>query len=367
MRVLHTFKLYRPAAGGVISVMRDLVEAAPADVHSRVLACRSDGPARITVGRAEVFRCLAPLEILSLPLAPSYPFRHFSMARDSDVVASHSPYPLGELTCAAAARWLPPYVVHWHSEVIEQQRMAKLLGPLTRRYLDGAAAILVSTPGHIEISPWLRRYREKCHVVPFGIRPSTVAATRPAGIPAGWPERFGLFLGRLVPYKGLSVLLDAASADGAPPLLVAGGGPMDAMLRDAIQRRGLEGRIRLLGEVSEQEKAWLLHNARFLVLPSTGANETFGIVQLEAMAAALPVINTDAHPGIGWVARDGSEALTVQSGDPVALRDAMQRLVSDDAMAREFGQAGKERVAATFDYDAFVKRVFAIYRDVAAA
>lgn len=366
MRVLHTFKLYRPATGGVISVMRDLIESAPPDVSSSVLACRRGGSAQSVVGRADVRRSHAPLEVMSLPLAPMYPFRQFSMARDSDLVASHSPFPLAEITCATVSRWMPPYVVHWHSEVIAQKRVAQLLGPLTRRYLDRAAAVLVSTPGHIEISPWLRDYREKCHVVPFGIDAGrTVAATKPTALPDAWPEKFGLFLGRLVPYKGLTVLLDAV-ADSPVPVVVAGSGPLAGMLRQEIARRGIGDKLLLLGEVSEQEKAWLLQNARFLVLPSTGANETFGVVQLEAMAAGLPIINTDAHPGIGWVARDDREALTVPSGNPAHLAGAMRKLAMDDVMAGEFGQAARERVANVFTFDRFVRDIFSIYRSVVA-
>lgn len=364
MRVLHTFKLYLPAAGGVISVMRDLIEAAPQDVASQVLACRRSGAAREVIGRADVRRCYAPFEMMSLPLAPTYPLRHFSMARHNDLVASHSPFPIGELACTAADRWMPPYVVHWHSEVIAQRRAAALLGPLTRRYLERAAAVLVSTPGHIDVSPWLREFRDKCHVVPFGINAGDMSDTRrPSSLPTDWPETFGLFIGRLVPYKGLDVLLDAAAGSDIP-LVVAGGGPLADELRDEIARRGLAARVLLVGAVDESEKNWLLQNARFLVLPSTGANETFGIVQLEAMATGLPVVNTDAHPGIGWVARDGHEAITVAAGDAAGLATAMRTLLCDEGMAKAMGQAGRERVSRDFTFQKFVRSVFEIYRNV---
>lgn len=364
MRVLHTFKLYRPAEGGVISVMRDLIEAAPEDVESRVLACRRTGPARETIGRADVRRCLAPFEMMSLPLAPTYPFRHFAMARHCDLVASHSPFPLGELAGVIAGRWMPPYVVHWHSEVIAQRRTAALLGPLTRRYLERAAAVLVSTPGHIDVSPWLREFREKCHVVPFGIDPGHKSEPRrPRNLPKQWPEAFGLFVGRLVPYKGLSVLLKAA-AESDLPLVIAGSGPLADELQAEIAQRGLAARVLLLGGVDENEKSWLLQKARFLVLPSTGANETFGIVQLEAMAAGLPIVNTDAHPGIGWVARDGREAITVTSGDAGGLANAMRTLIRDEGRAKAMGQAGRDRLSRNFTFEKFVGNVFDIYNDV---
>lgn len=364
MRVLHAFKLYRPAEGGVISVMRDLVESAPAGTRSRVLATRRDGPARITVGRASVRRCLAPLELMSLPLAPSYPFRLVSMAREADLVAVHSPFPLAEFPCTLAASHIPPFVVHWHSEVIAQKRAARALGPLTQSFLARAAAVIVSTPGHIEVSPWLGEVRDKCHVVPFGIKANGHQPARPTRLPWEWPETFGVFVGRLVPYKGLNVLLDAAAASEVP-LVIAGNGPLHAELCETVRRRGLEAQVCLLGEVSEAEKTWLLQNARFLALPSVGANETFGIVQLEAMIAGLPIINTDAHPGIGWVARHRNEALTVRARDAGAFAAAMKMMAEDSRLAHELGAAGRERAHAKFGYDRFVRCVFDIYRSAA--
>lgn len=364
MRVLHAFKLYRPAEGGVISVMRDLIESAPEGVQSDVVACRDSGPAKMTVGRATVYRSRSLFELMSLPVAPAYPFSLLHRAQQCDVVACHSPFPLGELPCALFSKRLPPYVVHWHSEVIAQKRTAQLLGPLTRRYLDRAAAILVSTPGHVDVSPWLKRYRDKCHVIPFGVRaPANSELQRPRALPPGWPETFGVFVGRLVPYKGLSTLLQAAKAANAP-LVIAGSGPLEDALRDEVRRLGLSDSVCLLGEVSEAEKGWLLERARCLVLPSTGANETFGVVQLEAMIRGLPVINTDAHPGIGWVARNRKEGLTVRHGDARELAEALRSLLADSAFAAALGEAARQRAQSEFGYERFVDGVHEVYRSV---
>jgi glycosyltransferase involved in cell wall biosynthesis len=89
--------------------------------------------------------------------------------------------------------------------------------------------------------------------------------------------------------------------------------------------------------------------------------ESFGIVQLEAMAAGLPVINTDLPTGVPHVARDGREGLTVPPGDPAALAAAINKLLDDQNFARRLGSAARTRVAAEYRAEVFVRRTEEVY------
>ena len=365
--VLHAFKLFRPATGGIVTAIDDLVTGAPGGVTSGILYTRRVGDAIHAGSSARLHATLAFGEVLSLPLAPAYLPRLLRTAPRYDLLAVHSPFPIAELAAAFWSKRLPPVVVHWHSDVIAQRRAAAMLSPVTRRFLDHSRRIIVATPGHVDTSPWLQQYSDKCDVVPFGIRLDAfdaMLARQPevAPFPGLGDEPFGLFVGRLVPYKGLDYLLEAVRRSGIR-MIVAGNGPRLEPLRKAAAAANLVDRFVLLGSVTEQQKAWLLSRARFLALPSVGANETFGIVQLEAMAARLPVVNTDAHPGIGWVARNNREALTVPQRDANALADAMDRLIREDELRSSLGRAGRERVEQHFRFSSFVDRVFAIYRE----
>ena len=60
-------------------------------------------------------------------------------------------------------------VIHWHSEIVAQQRTGRMLAPLIKRCLQRADRIIVSTPYHVEISPYLTAVADKCVVIPFGI------------------------------------------------------------------------------------------------------------------------------------------------------------------------------------------------------
>ena len=106
----------------------------------------------------------------------------------------------------------------------------------------------------------------------------------------------------------------------------------------------------------------MLHAAQIFAFPSVNAAEAFGIVQIEAMAAGLPIVNTDLPTTVPLVARDGLEALTVTPGDARQLSQALTRLLDDPAFARKLGTAGAARAFGELDEKLFGSRMLDIYR-----
>jgi glycosyltransferase involved in cell wall biosynthesis len=98
------------------------------------------------------------------------------------------------------------------------------------------------------------------------------------------------------------------------------------------------------------------------LLPSIAQSEAFGIVQIEAMACGIPVVNTNLpSSGVPFVSRDGESGFTVRPKDPEALAAATQKLLADADLRRRFGEAGRARAHAEFSKDALVRRVLEIY------
>jgi rhamnosyl/mannosyltransferase len=104
-----------------------------------------------------------------------------------------------------------------------------------------------------------------------------------------------------------------------------------------------------------------LHAARLYAFPSVGAAEAFGIVQLEAMAVGLPIVNTNLPTVVPHVARHGLEALTVPPNDPAALAAAISQLLADRELSQRFGAAGRRRAMTDYDLENFVRRVEEVY------
>jgi glycosyltransferase involved in cell wall biosynthesis len=182
---------------------------------------------------------------------------------------------------------------------------------------------------------------------------SMVQGDRPPFVPA--TGDYLMFAGALSPHKGLEVLLEArAGLDPAIPLVVAGirhANSPDHFPPDVIVA---ENRPR-----ADIMRAWA--HCLAAVVPSIG-HETFGLVALEAMAAGRPVVAT-AVGGLADLVVDGTTGLLVPPGDVSALRDAIQRLLSDPRRRADMGAAARRR-AAEFSADMIVPRIERIYREV---
>ncbi|WP_433787496.1 FkbM family methyltransferase [Actinomycetospora sp. CA-101289] len=185
------------------------------------------------------------------------------------------------------------------------------------------------------------------------------------------PARVGrdvVFLGRLeLQGKGLDLLLTAWAAvcgEVEGDLVIAGGGPEEPRVRRFAERLGVGERIRFVGWCSGADKVALLADARLVVVPSR--HETFGLVALEALAAATPVLAFDIPclrevipDGVGWTvpAFDG-DALAARLVDLLTGADALDTLAAAGARGREFARA--------FDWDALAQAELAVLTDVLA-
>lgn len=189
----------------------------------------------------------------------------------------------------------------------------------------------------------------------------------PIDRPAAATPRF-VFLGRLEDWKAVHLLIDAfkAVADQLPALLeIIGDGPMRASLKDQVRRLGLESGITFAGWQPQTECAARLKSADALVLPSL--YECGGAVVLEAMAAGVPVIATAWGGPADYL--DNSCGILVPPTSPDKFVDdlsaAMLRLARAPDLRRAMGNAGRKRVAESFDWERKVDRIIEIYSDVA--
>jgi phosphatidylinositol alpha-mannosyltransferase len=166
-----------------------------------------------------------------------------------------------------------------------------------------------------------------------------------------------LFLGRHEERKGLAVLLDAMERlPASTRLWVGSDGPQTAEL---MARTAHDPRVEWLGRIDDAEKARRLRGADVFCAPSL-YGESFGVVLLEAMAAATPIVATNI-PGYARVARDGREALLVAPGDANALADALLRVLTDGDVAAGLSTAGADR-ADELSMDRLAERYLEIYR-----
>jgi glycosyltransferase involved in cell wall biosynthesis len=177
-----------------------------------------------------------------------------------------------------------------------------------------------------------------------------------------WPDRFVLFVGALEPKKNLRFIIRgfyaAAMSARLPHRLVVAGPPGWDYAGDVAEanRLGIGGRVLLTGWVPAPALAALYASAELVVFPSIV--EGFGIPILEAMACGTPVI-TSTHPACMEVA--GDAALAVNPANLAEFRTAIERVLTDHALARELREKGLERAKA-FTWERTARATIEVYR-----
>lgn len=367
-RVLHLGKYYPPVTGGIENHVASLCAGLAATLDVTALVFNTDRRTRRdAVEGVEVLRAGTYGRVLSTEIAPGF-LRLFAGQRGADLVHLHVPNPVGELASLAISRRVP-LVVTYHSDVVRQRIAGRLVRGLLHRVLRRADRVIVFTRRYMESSPILRRYEDKCVIIPHGIDPEETAPTPATAMQTRrLLERHGaklvLFIGRLVYYKGLDVLLRALARTPDAVLLIAGDGPMRGALEALSRELGLGPRVVFLGSITQADKVAALHACRLLVLPSTHRSEAFGLVQLEAMAAGRAVISARIDSGVPFVNLDGETGRVVTPGDAEDLASAMRALLDDEPLCRRLGEAGRRRVLSVFTRDRMVRECAALYGDL---
>jgi rhamnosyl/mannosyltransferase len=275
---------------------------------------------------------------------------------------------MGMFAYLAARKPRHALVITHHSDIVRQARARIVLRPLFGAVLAKADAIIATSQAYFEGSDELRPYRSKVKVVPYGIdlqqfSPSLKELASARELRAKYGERIVLATGRLIYYKGFEVLLDAMKTVRAHLLLV-GDGPLRVALKTRARRNQIEDRVTFVGTVPNQDMGRYYGAADVFALPSIARSEAFGIVQIEALASMLPVVNTSLRSGVPEVSIHDVTGLTVPPNDVGALSDALNRLLDDIELARRFGSKGRQRALERFTADRMVDETLAIYREV---
>lgn len=369
MRILHAYKIYRPdIEGGIPAVMSSLAQSSDQNTTHSILSARRRGASRRYTLDGICIDAAASLGTLfSTPLAPGYIPAFIRHARSADLVIHHAPLPLND---AAILLGLPDDVallVYWHADIVGYPLLKAMVAPLIRRALARADRIVVSGQPIIDHSDFLKPHAEKCVVLPYGMDleywrlmnadehdlAEQMRRERPRHIVA---------LGRLVGYKGYDVLIRAMqNVDGRATII--GEGPLLAELERLATELGVSDRVHFAGRLPRAKIKQLFHSAQVFAFPSVTEAEAFGIVQIEAMAAGLPIVNTQLATTVPSVARHDQEALTVPPGDPQALSNALNRILDDGALAERLGAAGRQRAMDEFGQAVFRARMAVIYDD----
>jgi glycosyltransferase involved in cell wall biosynthesis len=289
------------------------------------------------------------------PLSPTTP----SMIA-SELAAIRVPFVLGPLN--GGVPWPKGFdsARRKEKEWLSYVRDAYKLLPGYRSTRDHAAAILIGSRDTYAQMP--QRYHHKCFYVPENaIDPARFQKRRCRR--AGKPIK-GVFIGRLVPYKGADMLLEAALPllkDGRMTLDFVGDGPQMRKLREFVTREKLEKVVTHAGWIAHEQVQDRLADSDVLTFPSI--REFGGGVALEAMAAGVVPVVTNygglaelVSPACGFLIEMGTRAEIIGR-----LRDTLSRLAEDPAQIDAKSEAAYRRAHEQFTWSAKAEQTRAVY------
>jgi len=363
MRVLQLGKYYSPIKGGIEQHLQTLSEGL---VKAGVsITCFVFTPAKI--GTIEILRGVHVHRFGKIiksvpPLNLLLPFYLKKYQSQHDIVHLHMPNPCAEISCLLTKP--KNLIVTYHADIVHKKG-SRLFLPFQKKVLQQAKKILVSSESYLHSSPTLKKFKHKCVIIPFGIdieQFNKVSKEKVRKIKAKMNPPLYLFVGRFVSYKGLKYAVQAMKKVNGTLLLV-GQGPLLKTLKKQVNKLHLNTKVHFLSEVSDKELPYFYHAADIFILPSIHRAEAFGIVQLEAMACAKPVISTQLGTGVSMINLHKKTGLVIQPKNIEALCSAMNILGSNKTLSSKLGKCGRKR-AEKFTTSRMVETLIDIYKQV---
>lgn len=383
-RVLHISKYYYPFLGGTEQVARDMVKALIGTGAKQKVICfnedASDGKTTCKHGETrtdvvdgvDVIRCGYFLKARSQAVSSTYG-RELKRAMDEfkpNIVILHYPNPFVTHFLMKYKRRDFKLLVYWHLDITKQKLLKHLFHGQNLALIDRADKILGATPKHVDESAFTPQFGDKRYILPYMIDEGSLVITEEE-IEAGKriKEKYagktlGFFIGRHVPYKGLTYLIKASKELGNVDMhfLVAGSGELTESLKE--EAKG-DPKVEFLGRITDSERRSYLYACDIVLFPSITRNEGFGLALAEGMYFGHPAVTfTIPGSGVNYVNLNGVTGIECPNCDQKAYAAALQKLTDDKELRDKMGLAARQRVLDNFTSESFKKNMLTLIQSL---
>lgn len=360
MKILQVNKFYYPWIGGVETIVQQIAEGLNRNNSCQVdvLVCQPRGKKSVeNINGVNIFRASSYGILLGMPISFDFFKIYKNIFKNYDAVFLHYPFPLSFLAYFLFSPRKKLYV-WYHSDIVRQKFFEFFLKPIHLFVLKRAQKIFVSNPNLIFSSNYLKKFKEKCIVIPFGIEIEKFKLTEEIKNEAfAIKSKFGsplvLAVGRLVYYKGFKYLIEAAQNVNAK-FLIIGNGPLEQELKNLINKLGLENKVFIIPSVKNLIPYY--YACDVFVLPSIFKSEAFGIVLLEAMACGKPIISTNLGTGTSWININNQTGFVVNPQNSKELAEKINLILKDANLRKKF-EANALRRVKDFSIESFINNL----------
>ena len=340
-KLLQISNYFYPNIGGIEQIARDVAGAisTTGEWEQKVICfnetasagdyvCKREESVHDFVDGIEIIRCGCVTKKASQSISLSFgkQLKEILNDFDPDLVIFHYPNPFQALYLLRYLKKRTKLIVYWHLDIVKQKILRKLFYVQTMRLLERAEKVVATSPLYIEGSPYLRKFRNKCQVVPNCINEKRMAATENA-------------------------LKTAESIREENK---------DKSLKE--QAAG-DSKIIFLGRLEEDDLVAYYTAADIFCFPSITKNEAFGIALAEGMYFGKPAVTFNIPgSGVNYVNIKDETGLEVANGDSEAYAGAIKKLAEDPGLRKKLGEAAARRVRENFTTVQFRKSIIAMLK-----
>lgn len=372
MKVLQLCKYFPPEWGGIEKVSFDLVhDLSKKDIKIDSLAFCSKGANRVErIFGNRLIRCRTILKLASTPFSLTYFMIFIKINRQYDIIHVHLPNPLALILISIfAKRFKGKIIIHWHSDIVSQKLLYRLIKPFETLTLRRATKIIATSTNYLQNSKPLSKFLFKCEVIPLGIEHDDYKLVE-SEFKKVTEEFSGLFVilavGRLVSYKGFQYLINSASVLPKDCIIViVGQGPLKSSLNKLICQNKLEGKVILKGKLDSTELNALYKRANIFCLPSIERSEAFGVVLMEAMIHRCALIATNIKgSGVNFVNKHQYSGINVDPRNSAAIASAIIELKENPELLRKYSEHAFDRGVSTFSRRTMTDKIINLFKGI---
>lgn len=383
-RVLHISKYYYPFLGGTEQVTRDMVKAlVNTGVEQKVICFNedaSDGQIRCKhketrkdiVDGVDVYRCGYFIKFASQAVSATYgkTLKQLMDEFKPNIVILHYPNPFVTHFLLKYKKRDFKLLVYWHLDITKQKILKHLFYGQNLALIKRADKILGATPKHVDESAFTPQFGKKRYILPYMIDEGNLQISIEE-IEKGDQIKqkhngkiLGFFIGRHVPYKGLTYLIKASREleNVNIQFLIAGSGELTEILKE--EARG-DSKVEFLGRITDSERRSYLFACDIVCFPSITRNEGFGLALAEGMYFGHPAVTfTISGSGVNFVNLNGVTGIECPNCDYLAYASALKRLACDKGLREQMGSAARQRVLDNFTSKSFKRNILKLIEEL---
>lgn len=367
MKILQVSPYFHPHIGGVETHVFELSKKLIEKGHSlTVLTSLIEGTKeKENLNEIEIIRVKQIMNLFTTPITPS--LKKISL-KEYDIIHVHSPPPLTSYYLAKSCKkQKKDFILTYHCDLEIPSFFGRLVVDfycmtIGKYPIKRAKKIIATTRNYAETSRLL--WNTNTIIIPNAVDEKRFSPNiDEKEIKEKYKdEKIVLFVGRLVHHKGIESFIRTAKNVSAKYLIV-GEGNMKKYFEKIAKNLGLEKKVIFVGKVSNEELPKYYKACDVFVLPSVSRLEAFGIVALEGMATAKPIVISDI-PGVREIIENGKEGFYAEPMNENDFAEKINLLLKDEKLAEEIGKNARKKILENYTWDNVIGRIEELYREV---